>query len=73
MTMSSLLCWSKSLVGCYQQLYEKEHEHRIGKDGWTVEDHLHWRQEYAPPILKKLRKALLRVQTQMDKYPPNRR
>ena len=51
-------------------LYEKEHEHRIGKDGWTVEDNLRWRQEYAPPILTKLNSVLLRVQAQTDKYPP---
>lgn len=51
-------------------LYEKEHEHRIGRDGWTVEDNLKWRQEYAPPILRKLKKALLRVQARTDKYPP---
>ena len=51
-------------------LYEKEHEHRIGKDGWTVEDNLRWRREYAPPILRKLKRALLRVQALTDKYPP---
>lgn len=51
-------------------LYEKEHEHRIGRDGWTVEDNLRWRQKYAPPILRKLKRALLRVQAQKDKYPP---
>ena len=51
-------------------LYEKEHEHRIGRDGWTVEDNLRWRRKYAPPILKKLKRALLGVQAQKDKYPP---
>lgn len=51
-------------------LYEKEHEHRIGKDGWTVEDNLRWRRKYAPRILKDLKAALLRVQALTDKYPP---
>ena len=51
-------------------LYENEHLHHIGKDGWTVEDNLRWRQEYAPPILAKLKATLLRVQAQTDKYPP---
>lgn len=51
-------------------LYEKEHEHRIGKEEWTVVDNLRWRQEYAPPILRKLKAALLRVQARTDKYPP---
>lgn len=51
-------------------LYGKEHRHKIGRDGWTIEDNLRWRQEYAPPILGKLKAALLRVQAQTDKYPP---
>ena len=51
-------------------LYEKEHEHKIGKNGWTVEDNLRWRRKYAPRILKDLKAALLRVQAQTDKYPP---
>ncbi len=58
------------ILALANRLYEKEHEHRIGKDGWTVEDNLRWRQEYAPPILAKLRAALLRVQAKTDKYPP---
>ena len=51
-------------------LYEKEHEHKIGKNGWTVEDNLRWRRKYAPRILKDLKAALLRVQARTDKYPP---
>ena len=51
-------------------LYAQEHKHRIGRDDWTVEDNLRWRQEYAPPILAKLKAALLRAQAQTDKYPP---
>ena len=58
------------ILALANRLYEKEHEHRIGKDGWTVEDNLRWRQEYAPPILAKLKAALLRVKAQTDKYPP---
>ena len=52
------------------ELYTQDHRHRIGKDEWTVEDNLKWRQEYAPPILARLKTALLRVQAQTDKYPP---
>ena len=58
------------ILSLANELYEKEHLHRIGKDGWTVDDNLHWRQEYAPPILARLKAALLRVQAQKDKYPP---
>ena len=35
-----------------------------------MEDNLRWRQKYAPPILGKLKAALLRVQAQTDRYPP---
>ena len=52
------------------EIYRKEHVHRIGEKGWTAEDNLKWRQKFAPPILKKLKKALLKVQAQTDKYPP---
>ena len=58
------------ILSLANKLYEKEHEHRIGKDGWRVEDNLRWRREYAPPILRELKRALLRVQAQKDKYPP---
>ena len=36
----------------------KEHKHKIGEDGWTAEKNLRWRREYAPRILKKIRKKL---------------
>lgn len=52
------------------ELYRNEHRHSIGKDGWTVEDNLKWRQEYAPPILERLKAVLLEVQKQEEKYPP---
>lgn len=43
------------------ELYHKEHEHEIGKDGWTAEDNLRWRRQYAPPILDRIRKGLDRL------------
>lgn len=52
------------------ELYTQAHRHRICKDGWTADDNLKWRHEYAPPILSKLKATLLRVQAQTDKYPP---
>ena len=58
------------ILGLANDLYEAEHKHKIGRDGWTTEDNLRWRQEYAPPILEKLKAVLLRVQAQTDKYPP---
>ena len=58
------------ILSLTNQLYVNEHLHRIGKEGWTADDNLKWRQEYAPPILSKLKATLLRVQAQTDKYPP---
>ena len=51
-------------------IYRNERAHKIGENGWTAEDNLKWRQEYAPPILEDLQAALLKVQAQTDKYPP---
>ena len=51
-------------------IYGNERKHKIGENGWTAEDNLKWRQEYAPPILEDLKAALLKVQAQTDKYPP---
>ncbi len=58
------------ILSLANELYTEEHKHKIGRDGWTAEDNLRWRQEYAPPILKKLKEALLKVKGQTDKYPP---
>ena len=59
-----------TILALANELYRNEHLHSIGKDGWTVEDNLKWRQEYAPPILERLRKVLLEVQGKESKYPP---
>lgn len=39
------------ISGLFSQLSHEEHKHVVGEDGWTENDHLRWRQEYAPPIL----------------------
>ena len=51
-------------------LYAHEHQHRIGKDGWTADDNLWWRKEYAPPILDALRTKLEEIRGNQAKYPP---
>ena len=58
------------IVVLANQLYQNEHKHKIGENGWTVKDNLGWRQQYAPPILKQLKKALQRIKSMQDKYPP---
>jgi len=61
---------SKQIVSLVGDLYHCEQEHKIGEDGWTVEDNLKWRQEYAPPILSKLKTELTRIRNDEGKYPP---
>lgn len=61
---------ARKVVELSNQLYRNEHKHRIGIDGWTVEDNLRWRQEYAPPILAELKSLLQRIKSGIDKYPP---
>lgn len=50
-----------NLFNLYNSLYHKDHEHRIGRDGWSVEDHRRWRWEYAPPILDNIEEELKRI------------
>ena len=59
---------AKVIVRLVNYLYHKDHKHKIGIDGWTVDDNAHWRQEYAPPILKIIRKKL----DKMAAYPPEK-
>ena len=49
---------SREILRLFNLLYDREHRHRIGQEGWTVEDNLRWRQEYAPPLLEKIKKRL---------------
>lgn len=58
------------IVTLANQLYQNEHKHKIGEDGWTVKDNLRWRQEYAPPILKQIKETLTKIKTMPGKYPP---
>jgi len=60
---------AKEMVSFINQLYHEEHQHRIGDHGWTIDDNLHWRQQYAPPILKKIRAKLDEILSRKD-LPP---
>ena len=51
------------------ELYQCEHQHKIG-DGWSVEDNLKGRQQYAPPILAALKSKLEEIKNNEVKYPP---
>lgn len=39
-------------------LYQNEHKHKIGVDGWTVEQNLVHRKKYAPDILGEIKDVL---------------
>lgn len=58
------------IVTLANRLYQNEHKHKTGEDGWTVEDNLRWRQEYAPQILGQMKETLLKIRSQQSKYPP---
>ncbi len=46
------------VVGLLNELYQKEHRHKVGTDGWTVEQNLEYRRRYAPEILERTREML---------------
>lgn len=46
------------ILKLFNLLYDREHRNRIGKDGWTVEDNHRWRQDYAPPLLDRIKEKL---------------
>lgn len=58
------------LFSMYNSLYLRDHEHKVGNDGWTVDDHLKWREQYAPPILDGIEDELERLLDSAD-LPPD--
>ena len=57
---------AKEVVDIINSLYRKEHE--TGKD-WKPDKILEYRQQYAPPILEKLKKKLLSIQSDPGTLP----
>ena len=49
---------AQGIVGLINKLYQEDHKHKIGKDGWTAQKNLRWRRKYAPRILKEIRRKL---------------
>lgn len=59
---------AQDIARLYGLLHHKEHEHTIGIDGWTEQQHLAWRQEYSEPILKEIEeKCKLIIRTTLPK------
>lgn len=61
---------AKEVTRLTNLLYHNDHKHRIGENGWTIEDNLRWRREYAPPILDALKAKLQEIYGNLEKYPP---
>ena len=57
------------MVRLLNRLYRKDHEHKVGEKGWTVDDQLKWRQEYAPDILADIRELLDKILVRPDLLP----
>ena len=60
---------SAQMVVLLNKFYQNDHKHKIGVDGWTVEDNLKWRQEYAPDILADIREHLDKMLARTDILP----
>ena len=50
-------------------LYQNEHKHKVGVDGWTVEQNLAHRKKYAPDILGEIKDVLDEIEERGDLLP----
>lgn len=57
------------LVELTNKLYQKEHEHCVGRQEWTDKDNLRHRKRYAPQILSEIKRELLRIKSKPDLLP----
>ena len=52
-----------------QQILSRRQKHKVGVNGWTVEDHLAYRQSYAPDILQDLLEKLEEISSRKGLLP----
>ena len=52
---------AKVIVRLINHLYHQDHKHRIGEEGWTERDNHKWRQQYALPVMRIIKKKLGRM------------
>ena len=64
---------AQGIVGLINGLYQNDHKHTIGKDGWTAQKNLLWRRKYAPKILKEMRERLDRMAADPEMLPKSDR
>lgn len=60
---------AKRIVELINTLYQNEHKHKIGVDGWTVEQNLVHRKKYAPDILGEIKDVLDDIEERGDLLP----
>lgn len=61
---------AREIARLFGLLYHFEHKHKIGKDGWTEEQHLGWRQRYSKIILEKIHMRLITIKDRSG-VPPD--
>lgn len=52
---------AQEIAKLFGLLYHFEHKHKIGKDEWTADRHLQWRQRYSKVMLEKIHMRLINI------------
>ncbi len=60
---------AKRIVELINTLYQNEHKHKVGVDGWTVEQNLMHRKKYAPDILGEIKDVFDEIEERGDLLP----
>lgn len=60
---------AKTVVGIINRFYHMDHKHVVGQNGWTVEMHRAYRQEYSTDILLELKEKLEEISSRKDLLP----
>ena len=60
---------AQEVVDILNRFYREDKKHKVGVNGWTVEDHLAYRQSYAPDILQDLLEKLEEISSRKDLLP----
>ena len=59
----------KGIVELINALYQNEHKHKVGVEGWTVEQNLMHRKKYAPDILGEIKDVFDEIEERGDLLP----
>lgn len=60
---------AQEVVDILNRFYREDKKHKVGVNGWSVEDHLAYRQSYAPDILQDLLEKLEEISSRKDLLP----